>query len=129
MDLRASPLPAGRYQVTGQVVGVGGAIVETATQAMEILTLEGRCNAAPELVPTMWGVHKSLGPADLAHKVAADPAYAASLGNPLVRRSGFVSTTYDREYAALTYPPLDNPTALTSRLFDSGEFLGVSRNG
>jgi len=124
-----SPLPAGRYTVTGQVASSSGAVAESATVTIDILPVEGRCNAAPELVPTMWGIHKTLNPAQLAQRVIADPAYAASLGNPIVQPSGIVSTTYGREYAALTYPPLDNPTALSARLFESGEFLGVSRNG
>lgn len=123
-----SPLPAGRYTVTGQVAASSGAVLESATQTIDVFPLEGRCNAAPELVPTMWGVHKSLTPADLAKKVAADPAYAAQLGNPLVAPSGIVSTTYGREYAALTYPPLYNPTEATVRLIESGDFLSVSRN-
>jgi hypothetical protein len=124
-----SPLPAGRYQVMAQVAASSGAIAETATRTIDVLTVEGRCNAAPELVPTMWGVHKLMDPAALASKVTADPVYAASLGNPIVRPSGIVSTTFGREYAALTYPPLDDPTALTARLVESGEFVGVSRNG
>ena len=124
-----SPLPAGRYQVTAQVASSSGAVAETATVTMDVFTVEGRCNAAPDLVPTMWGIHESLSPAQLAEKVAADAAYAASLRNPVVKPSGIISTTYGREYAALTYPPLENPTAITARLFESGEFLGVSRNG
>jgi hypothetical protein len=124
-----SPLPAGRYQVTAQVASSTGAIAESATVAMEIFPVEGRCNAAPELVPTMWGVHRTLTPAELAQKVASESAYAASLGNPIVQPSGILSTTYGREYAALTYPPLDDPPALTARLLESGDFLGVSRNG
>ena len=124
-----SPLPAGQYRVTAQVAASSGAVAESATVTLDVFPLEGRCNAAPELVPTMWGIHRSLTPAELASKVSSDAVYAASLGNPIVQSSGIVSTTYGREYAALTYPPLDNPTALTARLFDSGEFLGVSRNG
>ena len=124
-----SPLPACRYQVTAQVAASSGAIVETATRTIDVLTVEGRCNAAPELVPTMWGVHKSMRPVDLMQKLQADAAYAALLGNPVVSPSGIVSTTYGREYAALTYPPLDDPTALTARLLESGEFVSVSRNG
>jgi hypothetical protein len=124
-----SPLPAGRYQVTAQVAASSGAIVETATRTVDVLTVEGRCNAAPELVPTMWGVHKSMRPVDIMQKVETDPVYAALLGNPVVRPSGIVSTTYGREFASLTYPPLDDPTALTARLLESGEFLSVSRNG
>src|SRR5215211_4039785 len=69
-----SPLPPGHYVVTGQVVSAGGAIVESATATIDILTVEGRCNAAPELVPTLWGVHKALTPPDLAQKVATDAA-------------------------------------------------------
>jgi serine protease len=124
-----SPLPAGKYAVTAQVAASSGAVAESATVTMDILPVEGRCNGAPELVPTMWGVHKTLTPVELAQRVTADPAYAALLGNPVVQPSGIVSTTYGREYAALTYPPLDNPTALTARLMESGDFLGVSQNG
>jgi hypothetical protein len=124
-----SPLPAGRYTVTAQVASSSGAVAEATTVPMEIFPVEGRCNAAPELVPTMWGVHGTLAPAELAQKVANDAAYATSLGNPIVQPSGIVSTTFGREYAALTYPPLDNPSALTARLLESGEFVGVSRNG
>ena len=124
-----SPLPAGRYHVTAQVAASSGAVAESATVTMDILPVEGRCNAAPELVPTMWAVHGTLAPTELAQKVMSDPAYAASLLNPIVRPSGVHSPTYGREYAALTYPPLDNPTALSARLFDSGEFVSVSRNG
>ena len=57
-------------------------------------------------------------------------ARAASLGNPIVQPSGIVSPTYGgREYAALTYPPLDNPTVSSARLTESGDFVGISRNG
>jgi hypothetical protein len=124
-----SPLPSGRYHVTAQVVSPAGAVAESATVTMDILPLLGRCNAAPELVPTMWAVHKTQSPSELAQRVMSDPGYATSLGNPIVRPSGIISTTYGREYAALTYPPLDDPTALSARLYESGEFLGVSRNG
>jgi serine protease len=124
-----SPLPAGWYTLTGQVASSSGAVAESATVTMDILPLEGRCNAAPELVPTMWAIHNSLTPAQLAQKVTSDPAYATSLRNPIVQPSGIVSTAYDREYAAFTYPSLENPTALSARLVESGEFLNVSRNG
>ena len=124
-----SPLPPGQYRVTAQVASSSGAVAESATVTIDVFTVEGRCNVAPELVPTMWAIHKTLGPAELAQKVASDLAYATSLGNPIVQPSGIVSTTYGREYAALTYPPLDNSTALSARLFESGEFVGVSRNG
>jgi len=71
-----SPLPAGRYQVTAQVAASTGAVVETATRTIDVLPVEGRCNAAPELVPTMWGVHKSMRPVDLVQKLQGDAAYA-----------------------------------------------------
>ncbi len=124
-----SPLPAGRYTVTGQVGTSSGAVAESSTMTIDILPVEGRCNAAPELLPTMWAIHRTLGPTELAQKVATDAAYAASLDHPIVQPSGIVSTTYGREYAAFTYPPLDDPTALTARLVESGDFVGVSRNG
>ncbi|MFO1303362.1 MAG: hypothetical protein U1F54_06500 [Burkholderiales bacterium] len=123
-----SPLPAGRYQVIAQVGTSSGAIAESVSQQIEILPLEGRCNATPELVPTMWVVHRTMTPAELAGKVHADPVYAAQLGNPLVAPTGIVSTTHGREYAGLTYPPLYNPTEAQARLLDSGDFLSVSRN-
>ena len=124
-----SPLPAGRYSVTAQVAASSGAVAESATVTMDILPLEGRCNASPELVPTMWAIHNALTPPQLAQKLASDPAYATSLRSPIVQSSGIVSTTYNREYAAFTYPPLEDPTALSARLVESGEFLNVSRNG
>jgi len=123
------PFPAGTYEVEARVTHVAGDGYDATTQPLTVLPLEGRCNATPELQPSLWAVHVGLRPEDLIQKVASDPAYAASLGNPVVGTSGIYSQDLQRWYATLTYPPLEDVTAITARLYESGEFVSVSRSG
>ena len=65
-------------------------------------------------------------PEQIAARVAIDPSYAARLGNPVVEAGPRIGTNV---YTYLTYPPLVNPTEMSVRLVETGEFLTVDRNG
>ena len=65
-------------------------------------------------------------PEQIAAKVANDPSYAARLGYPVVEAGPRIGTNV---YTYLTYPPLVNPTEMSVRLVETGEFLTVDRNG
>ncbi len=114
-------LAVGTYQVRA-LLAVAGAL-ETATQRITVLALEGRCNAEPTLQPALI-VAPAVPASAFAQRVATDPAYAASLGHPVVR----TSVGADDSLAYLTYPPLDDPTVASVRLHEMGEFKAVYRN-
>ena len=122
-----SPLPAGDYEVTAQVKSAAGLTVESATQPLQILPLEGRCNADPLISPSLLALHNTLSAAQLAHRLATDRAYAASLGNPTVLNT--TGTLENRTYAQIVYPPLVDVTVEFDRLLASGQFADVWRNG
>ncbi|MEO8751538.1 MAG: hypothetical protein ABI624_02540 [Casimicrobiaceae bacterium] len=122
-----APLSAGDYEVTGQFVSAAGAALESLTQPLQILPLEGRCNADPLLSPSLVALHKTLSAAQLAHLLATDPAYAASLGNPTILNT--TGTIENRVSAQIVYPPLVDITVEFDRLRNSGEFVDIWRNG
>lgn len=113
---------AGTYQVSARLLASEAS--ETATQGMVVLPLDGRCNAEPALQPALYVAPPGTA-SELAQRVASDPAYAASLGNPVVRAG---LSAGDR-LAYLTYPPLVDPTVMSVRLHELQEFQAVYRNG
>ncbi len=121
-----SPLAAGDYEITAQVISAAGVTVESATQALQILPIEGRCNADPVISPSLLALHETLPPAQLASLLATDPAYASRLGNPTILNPEVLE---NRTYARIVYSPLVDPTVEFDRLLASGEFSDVWRNG
>jgi hypothetical protein len=119
------PLKAGRYDVTARLVAANGAVVESATQAFEILPLEGRCNPDPTLSPSIMSKPKG-NAAEFVARVKADPALAASLGNPAVRLVDFQA--FDDE-VYFDYPPLDDIPPAMDRLANTGLFEWLAPNG
>ena len=87
----------------------------------------GLCNAEPLLLPSMVALHKTLSAAQFAAKLAADPGYAAALGNPTVLNPQ--GTLDNRVAANIAYPPLVDPDAQFAVLQASGEFASIYRNG
>ena len=87
----------------------------------------GQCNPDPELVPSIFALHKTLSAAQFANRLATDPAYSASLGNPTVLNTQ--GTLDNRTYAWIVYPPLVDPAVEFARLVTSGEFADIWRNG
>lgn len=119
-------LTAGTYEIEARLMAVDGSGFDVHRQSLQVLPLEGRCNADPTLRPMLLALHKTLAPAEIAAKVASDPFYAERLGHPLVETG---SSSGDKYYAYLTYPPLVDPTVMSVRLHETGEFLHVGRNG
>src|SRR6185369_2485804 len=87
----------------------------------------GLCNAEPLLLPSIVALHKTLSAAQFAAKLAADPGYAAALGNPTVLNPQ--GTLENRVAANIAYPPLVDPDAQFAVLQASGEFASIYRNG
>jgi hypothetical protein len=118
-------LPAGTYEVTAQVVVGGDAVVESTTRMMEVLPLEGRCNAAPGLLPSIFGVPANESAASFVARVNADPALRASLGNPIVRLQDF-HVLDDAVY--FDYPPLDDIPPAMDRLARATVWSSLTAN-
>jgi hypothetical protein len=126
MTATLAPQSAGDYTVTAQIVASDGAVADSVTRPMRILPIEGRCNPEPELSPSIWGRPKGANPAApgaFIARIAADPGFAASLGNPAVRLSPIAEDVY------VDYPPLDDIPPMLDLLLRSGAFESVSRNG
>lgn len=119
-------LAVGAYEIEARLLAVDGNSFDVRRQSLTILPLEGRCNAEPALHPTLMALHATMSPAQIAAKVAIDPAYAERLGNPVVEAGVGIG---DKYYAYFTYPPLVDPTVMSVRLHATGEFLDVGRNG
>lgn len=113
---------AGTWHVQANVVVAGA--TETAARTMVVLPLAGRCNAEPALQPALM-VAPATSATAFAQRVASDPAYAAALGQPVVH-TGFGAGD---QLAYLTYPPLVDPTVMSVRLHETGDFTAVYRNG
>jgi hypothetical protein len=118
-------LPAGTYEVTGNLVAAGGLVVETATRALDILPIEGRCNPDPALSPSIMTRPKEPAAAFVA-RVNADPALKASLGNPAVRLVDYQALPAEVHF---DYPPLEDIPPAMDRLVNTGLFELVARNG
>ena len=105
----------------------GYEIAQRIERGFEIETVGGRCGATPFLVPQVYAVHATLDAGAFVARLAADPAWAAKLGNPVVR-PGLPGDPAARG-VLLTYPPLDDPLARVFALQDTGEFDHAGRNG
>lgn len=119
-------LAPGTYDVRAALVAPDGSVVEAATQSLDILPMEGRCNPDPSQMAPVAARHKSLSPAQLADKLKREPGYAASLGDAAVlnERASGIDTP-----AQLLFPPLIDVPISMERLVKSGEFDAVWRNG
>ena len=118
-------LAAGTYEIEARLLSLDGGLYESEKQSLVVLPLEGRCNADPLLRPTLITVHTTLTPEQMATKAASDPAYAERLGHPLIETGASIG---DGHYAYLTYPTLVDPTVMSVRLHETGEFKYVGRN-
>jgi hypothetical protein len=85
----------------------------------------GKCNADPLLAPQALIVQLApfQTPAALRQRLAADPAYAARLGQPRV------AAPAGSDWVTFGYPPLEDVDALAERVRSTGDFAGVSLNG
>lgn len=115
-------LAAGTYQVTGRVRAVDGTIAESVTETLEVLPIEGRCNADPELSPSIIGTPRTPA-AQFVARVQTDAAFAATLGHPAVRIAPFGNSVY------FDFPPLDDVPQAMDRLAQSGAVDALWRNG
>jgi hypothetical protein len=115
-------LAAGTYQVTGRIRALDGTIAESVTQTLEVLPIEGRCNADPALSPSIVGTPKVPGPQFIA-RVQTDATFAASLGHPVVRLAPFGNSVY------FDFPTLDDIPPAMDRLARSGTVDTLWRNG
>jgi hypothetical protein len=98
----------------------GYEIAQRIERGFEIETVDGRCGPTPFLVPQVHAVHATLDAAAFIARLAAVPAWAATLGNPVARR-GLPGDPAARG-VLLTYPPLDDPLARVLALQDGGDF-------
>jgi len=115
-------MAAGSYEITGRMLSRDGATLESDTHRVDVLPIEGRCNADPALTPSIFANPKDGSVARFIERVNADAAFAASLGNPVVRPAGFASDV------AFVYPPLDDIPLAMDRLKQSGLFSTIWRN-
>jgi hypothetical protein len=124
-DVSLGTLRAGRYTVGARVYAADGAAFEVATKAFDVLPLEGRCNADPLLSPRGLIVLPNASAGVASERLANDPAYAQSLGNPTLAGSLDIG---GHVYLMFGYPPLDDLTLEMARVDATGDFQ-VSRNG
>lgn len=118
-----APLAAGDYAVTASVLAADGSVTDAVTRPLRILPLAGRCNAEPALSPSILGKPANESPAQFVARVAADAAFAASLGHPAVRVAPY------GEWVYFDYPPLDDIPPAMERLALSGALESQARNG
>ena len=119
-------LPMGTYEVTARVRSVDGAALESVTKTLDVLPIGGRCNPDPALSPSLFGLPKGQSAAEFVARVKADPAFAASLGNPAVRLAGYQAFE-DEVY--FDYPPLEDIPPAMDRLAKAGVMATLWRNG
>ena len=114
-------LAVGNYEVAARLVAADGTSVEEESRPLAVLPIEGRCNRDPALSPSIVAILES--PAQFLDRLANDPAYAAQLGHPAVRKA-----PYGDEFH-FDYPPLvDIPPAM-DRLATSNDVTSMWRNG
>jgi hypothetical protein len=115
-------LAAGWWTVTLRVLDESGSrVVEEVTSDWQVAPPDSLCNRHASLGrATLEVEHATLSGAQLAQRVATDPAYAATIGNPLeVRPYAFSSG------ARLQYEWLDNEVDLAALVTATGEFRRV----
>lgn len=56
---------AGSYEITARLIAVDGQSAESETQEVQVLPLEGRCNANPLAMTSIVALHKTLTPPEL----------------------------------------------------------------
>ena len=84
----------------------------------------GLCSSIPDLGPQIQGylAHEQTS-RQFVDRLAIDPAYAAKLGDPVVKRLLLADVEPLFAYTVfLTYPPLDDPDMIVYRLRQTGEF-------
>ena len=115
-------MAAGTYNVTGRIRSIDGLTFESTTQTLVVMPRDGRCNRQPDRSPSILGTPKIGSVENFIARVNIDPAFAASLGNQVVRHAGYGKDV------AFTYPPLDDVPPVTDRLARSGALSTMSRN-
>lgn len=121
------PLAPGSYEVEARLYATDGASYLTDVQGLQIAPLRDLCNRDPELQPAVIAIHPTLTPAQIAAKVATDPAYAERLGNPVAVKG---LRAYDgTNFTYFSYLPLVDPLATLIRLYETGDFTSLGPNG
>jgi hypothetical protein len=120
------PYAVGRYEVTARVRSVDGLSFDSTMQIMDILPIDGRCNPDPALSPSIIGTPKGETAEAFVARVKADPALAASLGNPAVRLKDY---QYSDDEVWFDYPPLEDIAPAMDRLQKSGHMRTLFRSG
>lgn len=105
----------------------GYEIAQRIERGFGIETVDGRCGATPYVTPQIYANHKTLDANAFIARLAADPGWAATLGNPVTRSQDPPNPA--ARGLLLAYPPLDDPLARQFALQDTGEFEYVGRNG
>lgn len=122
LSTKLPPLAAGDYVVVARMTDATQNVVDSASLPMTIMPIEGRCNPEPALSPSIWARPKDWKPAAFMARLAADPALAASLGNPTVRQSPIYEDVY------FDYSPLVDIPPMLDRLVRADLFDFVARN-
>jgi hypothetical protein len=101
-------LSAGWWTIVLQVVDANSLVVDTAQIERRIDSPDSTCNRDPAGGSKLVVAHRTLNNVELAARIAADTAFAASLGSP-----SSAIPVGNREFGIveLSYAPLDNPIA------------------
>lgn len=117
-------LEAGWWTVTLRIVDTDGATpVEQASSDWRVFAPETTCGPEPGLLGGIIVAHRTLDAAQLAQRIAADPAFAAALRHPSEVRS------LGGSYALLDYDGTANPYDNAAAAMRTGEFASASANG
>jgi hypothetical protein len=118
-------LTAGRWTIVLDVLdSTGTTTLESSAIEVQVRVPGGSCNRDHWRGARLIALHRSLTPAEVARRVASDPAFAARLGAPQA-----ASPLVLDDYVLLDYAPLDNVWDKRALLLASGEFEFVGENG
>lgn len=110
-------LAAGTYEVTGYIESPDGVVVETKKQSLEVLPIEGRCNADPTQAFSIAGQPAGgVSAQEFIRKVSTDTSFAAAIGNPVMR----IHSDTSGDFVHFSYPPLADIPPAMDRLERSG---------
>lgn len=113
-------LARGDYKLTVTVATVAGTPLATSAREFHVRPYAGSCNRYPYSGSVINVFHPTLNGTGIANLLAANPALAAELGNPIVSL-----TLYMDSGAQLVYPTPEDPLPLRDRALATGLFTLV----
>jgi hypothetical protein len=113
-------LARGDYKLTVTVATVAGTSLATSAREFHVRPYVGSCNRFPYSGSVVNVFHPTLNGTGIANLLAANPALAAELGNPVVSL-----TWYNNAGAQLVYPTPEDPVQWYDRALATGLFRNV----